>query len=115
MNRPCSPVFVMLISILFGQALQKRLKNQHYTSIKQRIKAHLNHTEPTGLLPFAGSPREPMPEGIPCSAEDYFDLVDRTARQQRAGKTGFMDDTLSPILQRLGLTTEQWCTASSGV
>ncbi len=53
-----------------------------------------------------------MPIGIPCTAEDYFDLVDMTAREQRYGKTGFIDNTLSPILQRLGISKKNWHTAS---
>ncbi len=44
--------------------IAKTPEQSQYTSIKQRIKAHLNNKEPTGLFPFAGNPREPMPEGI---------------------------------------------------
>ncbi len=92
--------------------IAKTPERSNYTSIKQRIKAHLNNTEPKGLFPFAGNPREPMPEGIACTQQDYFELVDRTAREQRDGKTGFMDNHLCPILQRLGLSTNQWNKAS---
>ncbi len=92
--------------------IAKTPDQSQYTSIRQRIKAHLNKKEPTGLYPFAGNPREPMPEGIPCTRQDYFELVERTAREQRDGKTGFMDNSLSPILQRLGLSTDQWNKAS---
>lgn len=84
-----------------------------YTSIKQRINSCQKNEITKGLLPFAGNPREPMPMGIPCTAEDYFDLVDMTARQQRHGKTGFIDNTLSPLLQRLGISNKNWATASS--
>ncbi len=45
-----------------------------------------------------------MPMGILCTTEYYFDLVDMTAREQHHGKTGFMDTTLSPILERLGIS-----------
>ncbi len=54
-----------------------------------------------------------MPEGLPCTAEDYFDLVDMTAREQRHDKTGYMDGALSPVLERLGLSKKNWCTASA--
>lgn len=54
-----------------------------------------------------------MPMGIPCTAEDYFDLVDMTAREQRHDKTGFMDNALSPIFDRLGISKKNWHTDSA--
>ncbi len=93
--------------------IAKTPEQSPYTSIKQRIKAHIDNTQPKGLFPFAGNPGKSMPEGIPFTQEDYFELVDRTAREQREGKTGFMDNPLSPILQRLGLSNDQWNKASS--
>ncbi len=84
-----------------------------YTSIKRRLKSYQNSELTEGLFPFAGNPREPMPEGIPCTAEDYFDLIDMTARQKRHGKTGSMNEALSPILERLGISRNNWITASS--
>lgn len=56
-----------------------------YTSIKKRIDSYQKNEITNGLFPFAGNPREPMPMGIPCTAEDYFDLVDMTAREQCHG------------------------------
>ena len=54
-----------------------------------------------------------MPMGIPCTAEDYFSLVDRTAKERRPGKKGTVDETLSPILERVGLSKKNWLTAST--
>ena len=84
-----------------------------YTSIKQRLRTYKNNQPTKGLFPFAGNPRDPMPEGIPCTAVDYFELVDMTAREQRHGKTGYMDNRLSPVLERLGISKTSWLTASS--
>ncbi len=84
-----------------------------YTSIKKRVDSYQKNELAKGLLPFAGNPREPMPMGIPCTAEDYFDLIDMSAREQRHGKTGYMDNKLSPLLQRLGVSRKNWHTASS--
>lgn len=84
-----------------------------YTSIKQRINAFQKKEIAQGLFPFAGNPQEAMPIGIPCTAEDYFNLVDMSAREQRHGKTGSMDNSSSPILQRLGVSKKNWNTASS--
>ena len=36
-----------------------------------------------------------------------------TAREQRHGKTGYMDSRLSPILDRLGISKSNWYIASS--
>lgn len=77
-----------------------------YTSIKQRINSYQTNETTKGLFPIAGNPRESMPMGIPCTPEDYFDLVDMTARQQRHGKTGFIDNMLSPLLQRIGISNK---------
>ncbi|RUM45676.1 MAG: hypothetical protein DSY80_03035 [Desulfocapsa sp.] len=63
--------------------------------------------------PFAGYYREPMPEGVPFNELEYFELIDQTAREQREGKTGFIDRTIAPILERLGLTKEQWYQSSA--
>ena len=84
-----------------------------FTSIQQRINAYQSNRQVKALLPFAGNPKNPIREGIPCAAEDYFELVDMTARQQRDGKTGFVDERLSPILQHLGISAKNWITASS--
>lgn len=84
-----------------------------YTSIQQRINAYQSKQSVKELLPFAGNPREPMPVGITCTAEDYFDLIDMTARQQRSDDNGTMNEHLPPLLQQLGISGENWLTASS--
>jgi len=43
--------------------------------------------------------------------EQYLELVDLTARRVRQNKRGAMDNTLAPILERLGLDTEKWLEA----
>jgi len=88
-------------------------EDSNFTSIKHRLKAHIDKTQPKGLLPFAGYYREPMPEGVPFNELEYFELIDQTAREQREGKTGFIDRTIAPILERLGLTKEQWYQSST--
>lgn len=84
-----------------------------YTSIQCRLRSFKNDELSKGLFPFAGNPSDPMPMGIPCTAEDYFDLIDMTAQAQRPNKMGSMDNQLSPILQRLGISSNHWMTASS--
>ena len=42
------------------------------------------------------------------SEEQYFDLVDRSGRELRAGKRGSINPDLAPILLRIGAKPEAW-------
>ena len=50
---------------------------------------------------------------LPMRESEYLKLVDSTGRAVQAGKRGAIDSTLAPILERLGLTAEQWVKASN--
>jgi hypothetical protein len=54
-----------------------------------------------------------MPTGIAYSLKDYCELVDTTGRCIRENKTGYIDRSQSPILERLGLDTQQWLTLTT--
>lgn len=84
-------------------------ENSEHTSVQARLDA-LKTEQPTApdLFPFAGNPREEMPEGIPFRLMDYLALVDWTGRQLRDDKRGCMDSALPPLLERLGLTPDFW-------
>jgi putative transposase len=45
---------------------------------------------------------------LPMTAEEYFDLVDRSGRMIRSGKQGAIDADLSPILLRISARPEAW-------
>ncbi len=84
-----------------------------YTSIKQRVdlaqsEYQPNTKQPKALYPFAGNPREGMPEGLPFGLTDYITLVDWTGRQLRDDKRGHISQSLPPILERLGLDQKNW-------
>ncbi|QMV16334.1 hypothetical protein [Vibrio spartinae] len=49
-----------------------------------------------------------MPSGIPFKREDYLELVDLTGRIIREDKTGCIDTSLQPILQRVNIPSENW-------
>lgn len=89
-------------------------ENSDYTSAQQRIKQAQIHENPTKpeqpkeLFPFAGDPRQDMPEGLPFRLQDYLELLDWTGRQIRKGKRGRIDDSLPPILERLNIDSEKW-------
>ena len=79
-----------------------------HTSIKQRIKQALKAQQPESLLPFAGNPREDMPEGLPFRLPDYLELVDWSGRLLREDKKGVIPEHLPLILQRLNIDARHW-------
>jgi REP element-mobilizing transposase RayT len=112
-------------------------EQSHYTSIKARIEGDTRggltkaasrllqrnelrhfHVPIRPLMPFA-DPAQPAVLGsqddvLPMVVSDYLRLVDTTGRIVRTGKRGCTDPSLTPILERLGLTPEQWTDASTG-
>ncbi len=95
-------------------------ENSDHTSIKSRINQARSAVtpctfdqQPSHLYPFVGNPREPMPEGLPFLLTDYIELVEWTGRQVRDDKRGTINQTLPPILERLGLDQKSWLHAST--
>ncbi|MCG2836379.1 transposase [Photobacterium sp. WH77] len=80
-----------------------------FTSVKARIESHRKDqiTAPS-LFPFAGNPRNDMPEGLPFSLADYLELVDWTGQQVRGDKSGHIQSAQLPILERLGIKADSW-------
>lgn len=54
-----------------------------------------------------------MPKGIVYSLKDYRECVDVTGRCIRENNAGHIDHQQSPILERLGLSDEQWFTLTT--
>jgi REP element-mobilizing transposase RayT len=89
--------------------MEKTPETSAHTSIKKRAVAVKNkRRQPKILMPFVGNPRQNMPKGIAYQLKDYCELVDITGRCIREDKVGYIDDTHSPILERLGLDSQQW-------
>jgi hypothetical protein len=84
-----------------------------HTSIQNRIQALIKGEQPKKLVRFVGNPRQDMPKGIAYSLIDYCELVDCTGRCIREDKAGYIEQHHSPILERLGLDTEQWLTLAT--
>ena len=55
-----------------------------------------------------------MPKGIAYSLKDYCELVDTTGKIIREDKHGYIEEK-NPILERLGLDSEQWLTPNHRV
>ena len=45
---------------------------------------------------------------LPMTAEEYFELVDKSGRILRSGKRGAIDPNLAPILVRIGANPQAW-------
>jgi len=85
-----------------------------HTSIKKRTLAvKSKQRQPKTLMPFVGNPRQNMPKGIAYQLKDYCELVDITGRCIREDKAGYIEDHQSPILERLGLDSQQWLTLTT--
>jgi hypothetical protein len=100
-------------------------EDSDFTSIQLRIRAWHKENMPAVLpqpLPssqFAGNPdfdswlcpitSNAQRRGIlSISEEQYFDLVDKSGRELRAGKRGSINPDLAPILLRIGAIPEAW-------
>ena len=100
--------------------MAKTPEQSAHTSIQKRIKKakqsknpnHLSQQE-TSLFPFAGNPKQDMPEGLPFKLSDYLELVDWTGRLLRDDKRGAIPDNLPPILERLGMEPKNWINTTS--
>ena len=94
--------------------MDKTPETAQHTSIKKRIMAVKNsEPQPHSLVPFVGGYRHNMPKGIAYHLKDYCELIDTTGRCIREGKTGHIDSSQSPILERLSLDSEQWLTLTT--
>ncbi len=73
-------------------------ENSDYTSIQEQIKSKDSKFINLGF----------DEDDVDFTLADYCDLVDATGRSIRVDKKGFIDDSLPPILHRLGLDELTW-------
>lgn len=84
------------------------LDNSDFTSIQTRIDKSQSPMKSL-LLPFADDAhRSNNPEHIPYSIIEYIQLLDWTGRQIRAGKRGYIKDSIPPMFERLTMNTSAW-------
>jgi REP element-mobilizing transposase RayT len=89
------------------------LDTSEHTSIQKRLASIKNPTTKNSLMPFVGHPRQNIPKGMAFSLKDYCELVDITASIIKNNNTGYIDHQAQPMLQRLGLSGEQWLTLTT--
>ncbi|MEM9604036.1 MAG: transposase [Pseudomonadota bacterium] len=88
-------------------------ETSEHTSIKRRIEKAKDGSIPAELMRFQGSANRDKPDGIPFALEHYIELVDLTGRVVRNGKRGAIDESLPPILTRLGIDADTWLTIAT--
>ncbi len=98
---------------LFNHAKRVRCPSRQQKDLVQEFKKNVmdqrdSDLKQARLKPLNGSCFAPLSEGIPFTRQDYFELVDWTGRTLREDKRGAIDNQLPPILQRLGIQSENW-------
>jgi hypothetical protein len=95
--------------------MAKTPEQSAHTSIKRRTEKAkksntINHPnqQVKSLMPFAGNPRNDMPDGLPFKLTEYLELVELTGRVIRDDKRGHIDSNIPPILKRLGIEAKNW-------
>ncbi|MGR0278149.1 transposase [Marinomonas dokdonensis] len=86
----------------------KTPETSDHTSIKKRVVFAREGYQSKMLHPFVGNPKKDMSKGLPFRLQDYLELVDATGRIIRTDKSGSIDVSLLPILQRLNISTDNW-------
>ncbi len=100
--------------------MAKTPETSDHTSVKHRSKKAKTTQNPNhpnqqvkALMPFVGNPRQPMPDGLPFRLSDYIELVDWTGRIIRKDKRGAIQKSIPPILDRLGISVDNWMTMAN--
>jgi putative transposase len=93
--------------------LSTSLENSDFTSIQQRLKASPQPEKapatPPGLAPFrAAHTHDDTPGVIPCSFQDYAQLVKWTSHHLREGKTGYVPAPVNTLFVTCGINETGW-------
>ena len=78
-----------------------------YTSIQERIRQILR-PEAASIPLMSFKSEQAAQKVIPYTAKDYMNLVDMTGRVVRPDKIGSIPRELPPILERLGVSSDEW-------
>jgi REP element-mobilizing transposase RayT len=121
-------VYVDLNPIRAGMSKTPELSD--YTSIRERLSPSENldatiketlgcsELKPSNqvirpLLPFANAGHSSVSAVLPMPFRDYLKLIDTTGRTMRRDKRAAIDPTVTPILERLQLSEDQWISATT--
>jgi REP element-mobilizing transposase RayT len=88
-------------------------ENSDFTSVKKRIISIAAGKQPKSLQRFSGMATQHMVKGLPFELTSYLSLVDATGRCIRPDKIGYIAADLTPLLERLQITPENWLKVTS--
>lgn len=95
-------------------AMCKSIPESEFTSAYERIHGKACNIDATAakkpLMSFISSGKSDRNDCIPCTQEQYFDLLDWSSRLVVEGKRGFGDDNQPALLEQLNFRNEQWQT-----
>lgn len=91
-------------------SIAKTPESSDYTSIQQRINVAKNKQQPKQLQRFVGNPRKDIPPGLPFELLDYLQLIELTGKCIKEDKSGYIEQYLPDILNRLAISAENWLT-----
>ena len=114
-------------------AVAETPERSEYTSIKARIEGGYRKSTLSGavarllarnelghfecavrpLMAFDDEPQDPTQPALPMQHSEYLKLVDQTGRIAVHGKRGRIDASLLPILDRIGLSADDWLKCST--
>jgi REP element-mobilizing transposase RayT len=88
-------------------------EESEFTSIHERIRRHTNLEDgafvQSAVVPLRSFRSAQVRKGgLPCETEHYLELVDWTGKILRRDKSGAIDGSLPPIMQRLRIDPEAW-------
>ncbi len=86
--------------------------HQRLAEYKQLAGTNGTATEPEAnhpwLLPFATATAQSEPISVPCTFNDYLQLLDWTGRARREDKRGAIATDIPPIMSRLGIDSRSF-------
>ena len=85
-------------------------EQSEFTSIKERVEKKIDKTtrqQPPALKPFRCQGQNPE-LALPFILQHYLELVDWSGRVVRADKRGAIAEGIPPILDRLGIDSDEW-------
>ena len=102
-------------------SIKARIEGDRDGSVQNALVARLVERNEAGqvdvavrpLMPFADESQEPKEIVLPMKQQQYLKLIDQTGRIAVHGKRGRIDASLEPILDRLGLTPDDWLRCST--
>ncbi|MDJ0941753.1 MAG: hypothetical protein QNJ00_18455 [Woeseiaceae bacterium] len=96
-------------------SLRARLRSRYNRTVQRAVarlirRKELNHFDVPvrALTPFAERATTSTDMSLAMTESEYLKLVDTTGRIIVRGKRGRIDPAFAPILERLGLTTDDW-------